>query len=46
MFHAFALSPALEVLGAGGLVMPVLVTAGAIFLIWYARTARARDWIG
>ena len=46
MFHAFALSPALEVLGAGGLVMPVLVTAGAIFLIWYARTTRARDWIG
>ena len=46
MFHAFVLSPALEVLGASGLVMPVLVTAGAIFLIWYARMARGRDWIG
>ena len=45
-FHAFALSPALEVLGPGGLVMPVLVTAGAVFLIWYARRARARAWIG
>ena len=46
MFHAFFLSPALEVLGAGGLVMPILVTAGAIFLIWYARRARGRSWIG
>ncbi len=46
MFHAFFLSPALEVLGAGGLVMPVLVTAGALFLIWYARRARSRNWIG
>ncbi len=46
MFHAFFISPALEVLGAGGLVMPVLVTAGAIFLVWYARRARSRDWIG
>ncbi len=45
-FHAFFLSPALDVLGAGGLVMPILVTAGAIFLIWYARRARGRDWIG
>ena len=46
MFHAFVLSPALEVLGAGGLVMPVLVTAGAIFLIWYARKAQSMGWIG
>ncbi len=46
MFHALVLSPALEVLGAGGLVMPVLVSAGAIFLIWYSRMARIRDWIG
>ncbi len=46
MFHAFFLSPALEVLGAGGLVMPILVTAGAIFLIWYSRNARSKDWIG
>ncbi len=46
MFHAFALSPALEVLGAGSVGMPLVVTAGAIFLIWYARRARDRDWIG
>ncbi len=46
MFHVFALSPALEVLGASSLGMPLLVIAGAIFLIWYARRARSRDWIG
>ncbi len=46
MFHVFFMSPALEVLGAGSVVMPSLVTAGAIFLIWYARMARGRDWIG
>ena len=45
MFHAFFLSPALEVLGVGGLVMPVVVTAGAIFLIAYAGRARRRHWI-
>jgi hypothetical protein len=46
MFHVFALSPALEVLGASSMVMPLLVIAGAVLLIWYARRARARDWIG
>ncbi len=46
MLHAFFLSPAIEVLGPSGLVMPILVTVAAIFLIWYARRARARDWIG
>ncbi len=46
MFHVFALSPALEVLGAGSVGMPMLVTAGAIFLIWYARSARSKGWIG
>ncbi len=46
MVHAFFLTPALEVLGAGSLVMPFLITAGAIFLIWYALKARGKGWIG
>lgn len=46
MFHDFVFSPSLEVLGAAGLFMPILVTAGAIFLVGYARRARDRDWIG
>ncbi len=46
MFHVFVLSPALEVLGAGSVVMPSLVTAGAIFLVWYARSAQGKNWIG
>ena len=46
MFHAFFLSNALDVLGPAGLVMPTLVTAGAIFLVWYARKAREKHWIG
>jgi hypothetical protein len=46
MFHAFFLTPALEVLGAGSLAMPILITAGAVFLIWYASRAKAGGVIG
>ncbi len=45
LFHAFALSDAFQVLGAGGLVMPVLVTVGGISLLLFARSARSRQWI-
>ncbi len=42
MFHAFFLTPALEVMGPGSLGMPIVITAGGIFLIWYASRAKAR----
>lgn len=45
LFHAFALSDAFQVLGPGGLVMPVLVTVGGISLLLFARSARNRQWI-
>ncbi len=45
LFHAFALSDALQVLGPGGLVMPILVTVGGVGLLFFARSAQSRRWI-
>ena len=39
--HSLLMTPALEVLGPGSLGMPIAVTAGAIFLVWYASRAKA-----
>ena len=46
MFHNFVLSPMLEVMGAGSVAMPLVIMAGAIFLVGYARRAQSRRWIG
>lgn len=43
-FHAFFISDVLEVLGPGGLVMPILVIIVAVCLVWLAVKARARNW--
>lgn len=43
LYHAFIMAGGLEVLGAGGLAMPVLTLVIAVFLVWYSRSARA--WI-
>jgi hypothetical protein len=45
MFHAFFLTNALAVYGPGITVMPSLVTAVAIFLVWYAVNAKNKGWI-
>jgi hypothetical protein len=45
MFHAFFLTNALAVYGPGITIMPTLVTAVAIFLVWYAVNAKNKGWI-
>ena len=45
MAAAYALTPAWSAYGPVGLVMPVVVTAIAAFLWWYARMAAAKGWI-
>lgn len=42
----YALTPAWQASGASGLPMTVLLVAICGFLLWYARRARARGWIG
>jgi hypothetical protein len=44
MFHSFFISNSFEVFGPGGLVMPVMVLAGAIFLVLLAARAKANRW--
>ena len=45
MYHSFFVANALEVLGPGGLVMPVLVIVVAIYLVVLARSAKGRGWL-
>jgi hypothetical protein len=44
MFHSFFISNSFEVFGPGGLAMPVMVLAGAIFLVLLAARAKANRW--
>ena len=45
MAHAFLLADAFRLVGAAGTVLPALVLAGALFLVWFARHGRARGWL-
>lgn len=43
--NSFFLSNAIEVYGAGSAIMPMFVIAFAVFLLWMARHAKAKEWI-
>ncbi len=45
MTHAFLIADSFAVYGPGGTIMPAMVLAVSIFLIWYARRARKRGWV-
>ena len=45
MAHAFLLADAFRLVGPAGTVLPALVITGALFLVWFARHARARGWL-
>ena len=45
MSYVVVISRGYEVRGAAGMVMPALVTAGALFLVWFSRFARRRGWL-
>lgn len=44
MFHSFFMSNAFEVFGPGGLIMPVMVLAVAIYLVTLAAMAKVKRW--
>ncbi|MGB5290637.1 MAG: hypothetical protein WBN41_04230 [Lysobacterales bacterium] len=44
MFHSFFMSNAFEVFGPGGLIMPVMVLAVAIYLVTLAAKAKVHRW--
>lgn len=43
--HAFGIAGAWDVVGPTGAVLPALVLAGSLFLVWFARRARAKGWL-
>ena len=42
---AFTVTPAWAAYGPAGLVMPAVLLAIALFLLWYANKAKARGWL-
>jgi hypothetical protein len=46
MGQALFMTRAIEVRGAGIVVMPLVVTAIAIFLVWYSASAKRKGWLG
>jgi hypothetical protein len=46
MIGAFTVTPAWAAYGPAGLVMPAVLVAIALFLLWYANKAKARGWLG
>ena len=45
MVYQFAIADSLAVYGPGGLIMPAMIVAGALFLVWFAATGRSRGWL-
>jgi len=45
MSYVVVISKGYEVYGPGGMVMPAVVLAGALFLVWFSRFARRRGWL-
>lgn len=45
MFHAFFMSKSFEVFGPGVVIMPIMVILIAVFLVWFARMAKGKEWL-
>lgn len=45
MGHALLMTNAVAVLGPAAAVMPIVITAIAVFLVWYAQSARKKGWL-
>jgi len=45
MFHSFVIANSIEVFGPGGMIMPIMIVAIAIGLIWFSRKATANGWL-
>ena len=45
MYHAFVMAGAYKVLGPTSIVMPTLIVAIGVALIWFSRIAKEKRWI-
>ena len=46
MGYTYLMTPALQVYGASGAVLPALLVLIALFLVWFASRSLTRGWIG
>ncbi len=44
-FHSFFIGKSFQLFGPGGTIMPLMVIAVAIYLVWLSRRARSVGWI-
>jgi len=45
MFYAYFISNSYEVFGPGGMIMPLMVIAVAILLVWFAHSSTMKGWL-
>ena len=45
MYHAFFVVDSMAVFGPGEVIMPIMVIAISIYLVYFSRQATAKDWI-
>jgi hypothetical protein len=45
MSHALFMTRLLAVRGGGAAILPVIITAVAVFLVWFSKSARSKGWI-
>lgn len=45
MYHSFFIANSMEVYGPGSVIMPSLVIAIGIFLVWLSRSAISKQWL-
>ena len=45
MVHSFFIAKSMEVYGPGAFIMPIMVLGIGFYLVWLARSAKAKGWI-
>lgn len=45
IYHSFFVVDSIAVFGPGGIIMPIMVIAISIYLVYFSRQATANDWI-
>ncbi len=46
MSHSFFMTNFIAIKGIAGLIMPMMIIIIGLFLVWFARTSKSRNWIG
>jgi len=45
MYHSIFIANSIEVYGPGSMIMPAMIIVVAVFLVWYAKGAKEKEWL-